>query len=143
MTDRVLIDGDEVEFSGEFGKAKVSAYRVAIRGSGKVLVNKKKVCLEGDETTAFLECDYETSTHNSVKGRGVIRITPLKGDDHISKILVVDGRHVLLKGGKFDAVFTVSQGALSPPPSLNLDTTLNYEGKGEFVIEGERKWQSN
>lgn len=141
MPDSILIDSDTVTFLPNFGAATVFVRPGIIKGSAKALLNGQKVCIEGDEKSVEVPgCLYIKPPH-SIPGVGTIKIKSLKNDQK-SKILVVDGKPVLLKGTLFTAVFSIEVKALTPPPSSTPDSATEYEGQGQFLNKN-RQWLSS
>ena len=132
MSDLILIDGDEVVFDQMFGVAYVTVKPGEIKGTGKTSLNSKVVCVEGDEATVEVPgCDYIAPPYVNPKGKGTLRIASLGGDQKAQQ-MKSGGKAVLLKGGKFNAEFTVQIPAHQPGVPPVPDPIKKYIGTGEF-----------
>jgi hypothetical protein len=141
MADYILMEGDMAMFIPAFGVAIVVVLPGTLKASGKPLLGGKKICLEGDEKqVSVMGCSYITPAY-TVPGVGTITIKALAAN-HKTKTLVVSGKPVVLKGGKFEAEFAVMAPATTPPPSATPDSTTKYSGYGNFVTTN-MKWQSS
>lgn len=132
-TDAVLVHGDAVGFSPNFGQAVVIVRTGALRGSGPTKVRGKKVCVEGDEGSVEVAgCGYFTSTF-TVPGAGTLKVKKL-ADDQLTRKLRSDGRPVMLQGKQFEAVFEVDSAAKMQLPngSMKPDDCSTYDGSGWF-----------
>jgi len=133
MADFVLLDGDQVEFVSRFGDATVVVEPGVIQGTADVSYRSKSLCLEGDEERVLVEgCRYVSGAFN-IAGVGRLKIKRL-GANQVSQKMTFKGRHVLLKGHAFEAVFEVQQPAsqLQPPGRPLLDPVKSYQGQGNF-----------
>lgn len=134
MQDLVVLDGDKVEFLSSFGDARVVVQPGVILGSADVTYRNKSLCLEGDEEKVLVEgCPY-VSGDFSIAGLGRLKIKRLAGDQ-VSVFMTFKGRHVLLQGSYFEAVFEVQEPAGRPqPPGRPLpDPVKSYRGQGSFI----------
>ncbi|MEG4304892.1 hypothetical protein [Microcoleus sp. D3_18a_C4] len=133
MADFILITGDIAVFNPVFGQAIVTVLPGNITGSSKDMVNKKIVCVDGDEKTVIVPgCAYITSTHN-IPGVGILSIESLAANQKAQKTKA-NGKPVLLKGGTFKAKFQVSAPAQQPTPAGPIpDATPQYSGTGSFI----------
>lgn len=113
-----------------------------MKGSSKAKISNKEVCVEGDEHESSVEvkfCPYIAGSY-SIPGMGTFRIKEIK-DNHKSKTTKIGSKIVLLKGGKFNAEFTVDTPAQQPnPPGPNLLDTpqKRYTGTGKFMPRGKK-----
>jgi Contractile injection system spike tip protein len=135
MADMILVDGDKVYFLSNFGPAVVVVKPGNLQASGCATLNKKKVCVNGDEATVSVPgCIYMTPQY-SIPGTGTLKIAAL-ASDQTSKKTRSRGKPVLLKGGNFIAKFEVQSPAKQPPagtaPPIP-DATPRYTGSGMFV----------
>lgn len=140
MGDYILIDGDKAVFMPTFGAAIVAVRPGTLNGSGKPTLCGSKICLEGDEKQLSVPgCSYITALY-SVPGTGTLTIESLAGDQKTERLLV-SGKHVLLRGSRFSAKFTVISPALLPVNPTRPDNTPEYSGQGQFITEN-LKWTS-
>lgn len=120
-----------VQFDPNFGKALLVVAPVPINGTGTHSVMMMKGCVEGDEMKVKLPTSYNAPPY--LGGMGMAFIKKLN-KDQLSKKTKCKNKAVILKGTKFDAEFTVTVPAQQPTPSGPVpDTTLKYQGKGQFV----------
>jgi hypothetical protein len=133
MTDLILIAGDEVIFNPNFGQAIVTVRPAKLIGTGKIKINNKLVCIDGDERKVTVPtCPYITQKC-SIPGMGMLFIQSLDSSQKAQKTKS-KGKLVLLKGGEFKAKFTVTVPAQQPStPNPIPDTTLQYSGTGTFI----------
>lgn len=135
MSDTVIIDGDIVNFLPNFGQAIVVPVPGTITGSGKCNISGKPTCIDGDEKSVEVQgCMYMTSVY-SIPGSGTIKIDTLASDQLATKTKS-NGKALILKGGKFNAVFEVLAPAMQPPPGPSApipDSTKKYSGSGMFI----------
>src|SRR5690349_8862572 len=134
MADFILVDGDIVTFLPNFNPAIVAVQPGKLTGSGKITIQNKKVCIEGDEKNVSVTgCNYVTPIH-SIPGTGTLKIEALATDQKARKS-ICDGKAILLKGGLFTAKFEVQSPAQQPPPGPGApipDSTSSYTGTGMF-----------
>lgn len=128
--DFVLIDSDEVIFMPGFSPATVVTRPGYIKASGGKSVQGRKVCVEGDETTVTVEACLYTSGVFTVAGMGTLKIQALTADQKATQKRS-NGANVLLRGAQFEAVFEVTQPAITPDGSSS-DPVKQYPGKGIF-----------
>ncbi|MDJ0903065.1 MAG: hypothetical protein QNJ55_30135 [Xenococcus sp. MO_188.B8] len=140
MSDFILIDGDTVKFDPILRPIGfVTTKSGTLRGSGKSTLQRKKVCIDGDEKDVSVEgCQYTTPVY-SIPGTGTLEIAAL-GDDQKAKKTNSAGKPVLLKGSTFTAKFKVQNPAKQPPPASTPDATPQYSGTGTFMTTN-TKWQ--
>lgn len=133
MTDFILITGDKAMFNQTFGQAIITVSPGDLIGTGKAKINGKLICVDGDERKVTVPgCTYTTAQH-TIPGTGMLFIQSLSGDQTAKKTKS-GGKPVLLKGGQFNAKFTVLVPAQKPStPSPIPDTTLQYSGTGTFM----------
>jgi hypothetical protein len=133
MTDIILVTGDEVIFSSNFGQAIVTVRPAKLIGTGKDKIDGKLVCIDGDERKVTVPaCPYVTQKC-SIPGMGTLFIQSLDSSQKAQKTKS-KGKPVLLKGGEFKAKFTVISPAQQPStPNPIPDTTLQYSGTGTFI----------
>lgn len=140
MNNYILADNDLAMFLPVFGLATVVTRPGILKGSGKALLSKRKLCLEGDEKQISIDgCIYTTSMY-PIPGIGTIKIKSL-ADNHKAKKCLIKDKPVLLQGGQFTAEFSVMIPAKTPPPSVTTDSTEAYTGYGQFLTKN-IKWQS-
>ena len=90
-----------------------------------------KGCIDGDDRKVKLPTSYNSPPY--LGGMGMAFIKKLNGDQ-LSKKTTSKKKAVMLKGTKFDAEFTVTVPAMQPTPTGPVpDTTLKYQGKGQFI----------
>ena len=133
MSDYILITGDKAMFNPNFGQAIVTVRPGDLIGTGKDKINQKLVCIDGDEKKVTVPgCSYITPQY-SIPGVGMLFIQSLAGNQKAQKTKS-GGKSVLLKGGQFQAKFTVMVPAQQPSaPSPIPDTTPQYSGTGTFI----------
>jgi hypothetical protein len=135
MADVILVHGDKAHFFPNFGPAVVVVKPGTLLASGSATLNKKKVCVDGDEATVSVPgCIYMTPQY-SIPGAGTLKIAALATDQK-AKRTRSSGKPVLLKGGNFTAKFEVQSPAKQPPPgpgSPTPDATPQYTGNGMFI----------
>ena len=133
MADFILISGDKAMFNPNFGQAIVTVRPGDLIGTGKDKINQKLVCIDGDEKKVTVPgCSYITPQY-SIPGVGMLFIQSLAGNQKAQKTKS-GGKSVLLKGGQFQAKFTVMVPAQQPSaPSPIPDTTPQYSGTGTFI----------
>ena len=134
MADFILVDGDQVQFIPAFGQAIVVVRPGKIRASGKDQINRKKMCVLGDEKSVFVSgCQYMSGAF-SIPGSGKLTIKALGPQQIAMKTKTSNGKKVLLKGEQFEAEFTVTVPAKMPtPPGPPVpDPVRKYLGKGFF-----------
>ncbi|WP_017303714.1 hypothetical protein [Spirulina subsalsa] len=133
MSDFILTTGDLAMFNPTFGPAIVTVRPGNLSGTGKMKINQKLVCIDGDEKTVIVPgCPYMTPVYN-IPGVGILSIASLAPNQ---KALRVKSNHkpVLLKGGTFNAKFQVLVPAQQPTPGGPVpDATPQYAGTGSFV----------
>ncbi|MEH2070099.1 MAG: hypothetical protein V7K47_18380 [Nostoc sp.] len=132
MLDFILITGDRAMFNPNFGKAIVVVRPGFLTGTGIPTVNKKKICVIGDETKVIVPgCSY-TSPPNVTPGTGTLFIQSLAINQKARKVKS-QLRTVLLKGTTFTARFQVIVPATTPTVPPEPDTMLVYFGTGFFT----------
>jgi threonine dehydratase len=135
MADLILVHGDKAQFLPNFGPAVVVVKPGTLTASGAATLNKKKVCVDGDEATVTVPgCIYMTPQY-SISGAGTLKIAALAADQKAKKTKS-RGKAVLLKGGNFTAKFEVQSPAKQPPPGTTPpipDATPQYSGSGMFI----------
>ena len=135
MGDFIIITGDKANFIPAFGAAIVVVQPGTMEGSGKLTLNGKKVCVDGDESKVEVPgCTYMTPQY-SIPGSGTLKIDALAGNQ-LAKHTTTEGKAVLLKGAMFTAKFEVQSPAQQPPPGPGgpiPDSSPNYSGNGMFV----------
>lgn len=132
MADFILITGDLAMFTPTFGQAIVTVRPGNLTGTGKIKINNKPVCVDGDEKKVIVPgCPYMTPQY-SIPGMGMLFIKSLAGDQTAKKVKS-GGKPVLLKGASFKAKFTVTVPAQQPSAPPIPDTTLQYSGTGTFI----------
>ena len=125
MADFILITGDIAMFNPVFGQAIVTVIPGNIVGSSKDMINKKIVCVDGDEKSVIVPgCSYITPTHN-IPGVGTLSIESLAANQKAQKTKF-NGKPVLLKGGTFKAKFQVVAPAQQPTPAGPIADAVSY-----------------
>lgn len=113
MADFILTTGDMAMFNPPFGQAIVTVIPGNIVGSSKDMINKKMVCVDGDEKTVIVPgCPYMTPSH-PIPGVGILSIDSLAPNQKAQRTKS-NGKPVLLKGGTFKAKFQVVVPAQQP-----------------------------
>ena len=133
MADFILITGDKAMFNPNFGQAIITVRPGDLIGTGKDKINQKLVCVDGDEKILTVPgCPYITSQY-SIPGMGMLVIESLAANQKAQKTKS-GGKPVLLKGGQFQAKFTVMVPAQQPSsPNPIPDSTPQYSGTGTFI----------
>lgn len=133
MADFILTTGDLAMFNPLFGAAVVTVIPGNLVGTGKAMVNKKMICVDGDEKTVMVPgCPYMTPVF-SIPGVGMLSISSL-GADQKAKRTKSNNKPVLLKGSTFNAKFQVMVPAQQPTPGGPVpDVTPQYSGTGTFI----------
>lgn len=133
MADFILMTGDKAMFNPNFGQAIVTVRPGDLIGTSKDKINGKLVCVDGDEKKVIVPgCTYMTPQY-SIPGMGMLFIESLAGNQKAQKTKS-SGKPVLLKGGQFQAKFTVLVPAQQPSaPSPIPDATPQYSGNGTFL----------
>lgn len=132
MADWVLIDGDIAEFLPGFGAAIVSVRSGTITGSGPATLQKKNICVDGDEDSVSVPgCSYMAPPF-VIPGSGTLEIAALSGDQIATKDKS-GGKAILLQGSQFTARFKIDAPAMMPPPIAVPDPTPEYSGTGMFT----------
>jgi hypothetical protein len=135
MGDVILVHGDQAHFMPNFGPAVVVVKPGTLQASGSATLNKKKICVDGDESTVSVPGCIYTTPQYSIPGAGTLKIAALAADQKAKKTRS-RGKPVLLKGGSFTAKFEVQSPAKQPPPGPTSpipDVTPHYTGSGRFV----------
>ncbi len=135
MGDFIIITGDKANFIPAFGAAIVVVKPGTMEGSGKLTLNGKKVCVDGDESKVSVPgCMYMTPQY-VIPGTGTLTIDALAGNQ-LAKHTTTEGKAVLLKGAMFTAKFEVQSPAKQPPPGPGgpiPDATPKDSGNGMFI----------
>lgn len=135
MADFILVDGDKANYMRQFGAALVSVQFGILKGSGPGKINNKTICVEGDESSAFVEnCSYITPQYY-MPGFGKIEITSLD-ESQVASDTKTGNTKVMLKGNYFKAKFTVTSPAKmqNAANALEKDPTPDYpSGRGFFL----------
>jgi len=130
MGDNILTQGDQVLFTPAFGNAMVVVVPTNLQAtSTNVRINGKFVALQGDERTVIEGgCAYNAPPF--VGGVGMVRIKALAANQTSQKVKC-NRKALLLKGGSFQATFTVNTPALNPSGAP--DANPMYSGDGNFI----------
>ena len=133
MPDFILITGDSVIFNPTFGKAIVVVRPGILTGTGRATVNKKTICIDGDEKKVLVPgCSY-ISPPNVTPGTGTLSIQSLAPNQKDRRVKS-RGKAVLLKGTTFTAKFQVMVPAMQPSIPVPIpDPLLLYTGTGTFI----------
>lgn len=138
MADPIVITGDSAVFPTSCGGATLPPVKAPMSGSGRDTVQKKAVCVDGDERKVMVSgVSYTTSTH-TIPGTGSLMIQAL-ADSQKSKKAKSGGKPVLIAKGKFTAKFMVMVPAQQPSsPNPIPDNTIQYVGQGEFETTNQK-----
>ena len=133
MSDFILITTDLAIFNPVFGQAIVTVRPGNLTGSGKAMITKKIICIDGDEKSVVVPgCPYVTPVY-SIPGVGTLLIESLAANQTAQRAKS-NSKPVMLKGGNFKAKFQVSAPAQQPTPGGSVpDTTPQYSGTGTFT----------
>ncbi|MEM7038816.1 MAG: hypothetical protein AAF570_17680 [Bacteroidota bacterium] len=132
MADTILKHGDKVLWDAPFGPAIVFVKPGKLKGSGKSTLNKKKICVQGDEKKVKVQCGYMTPAF-PIPGKGVLTILKLAPNQTTRKAKS-GGKAILLKGAAFQAQYEVKKPAqLITPQGPKKDPVKKYVGTGKFV----------
>lgn len=145
MADVILLNSDKAIFEPNFAAAKVLTPLIgSITAKGVAKTAKKRICVKGDELSVSVKgCVYmhvppkQPPPWVPVPGTGTVSIKEFaNNDEHLSKHVKSGEKPVLLKGGKFAAVLKVDMQTQYVHPTtgvIELDSTNEYEGKGQFT----------
>ena len=140
MPDFILIDGDAAVFDPRFSAGRtihVGVKEGKIRGSGAEKVKGVRICVKGDEKSVSIPaCSYMIDP-KAKGGFGTLSIKEL-GSNHKAMNRKIGGQPVLLKGGNFIALFSVTAPAMGPGAtagSVVPDMTRAYLGHGSFITK--------
>lgn len=138
MADFILTTGDLAMFNPAFGAAIVTVIPGNLTGTGKDMITKKMVCVDGDEKMVIVPgCPYMTPSH-PIPGVGMLSIASL-GADQKAKRTKSNNKPVLLKGSTFNAKFQVMVPAQQPTPAGPIpDPAPQYSGTGTFMTTNMR-----
>lgn len=136
MSDFILIDGDTVFFNSEFGDAIVTVSGGTLVASGvDVKILENSICIAGDEDDVSVSgCSYITDVYTT-SGSGTVTIKSLDSSQLTTKVKYGEDS-ILLKGGEFEARFTVVTAATNSVPDS--DMTSYYLGTGYFVTSNDK-----
>lgn len=133
MMSFIVISGDELKFDALFGDRQVTIISpLIIQGTGQATVANKKVCIAGDEKTVRLSASYSTPVYTQA-GTGVVTIMKLDSSQEATECK--SGAALIIKGTKFDALFTPLIPATTPGPLPITDSLSPSQGKGEFATK--------
>ncbi|AOP98022.1 hypothetical protein [Enterobacter roggenkampii] len=131
MMSWVIVDSDFIEFDKMFGHRKVTITdSKKITGSGHAEINKKKVCVLGDEKKINLKATYTIDGYAS-PGNGQVTITKLN-DSQFTQGCISEKPLITEGNGTFVALFTPSTPAIGPSPANMPDVTAPTPGTGWF-----------
>ncbi len=125
----IVIDGDLLQFNPQFGHRQVTPTGPAtIRGTGHATINKRHVCVVGDEKKVQVPAQYTIPGYSP--GMGVITIAVLAGDQQAPHCK--SNAALILKGQQFTARFTPTQPAISATSPHPADAPAPSMGQGRF-----------
>jgi len=131
MSDFVLVDGDQALFKPTFGAATVVVMPGRLQATGPMKVGGKKACVSGDEGSVSVKgCAYTAGAY-SIPGVGTLEISALAGDQ-LAPTTKTGGIELMVKGGNFDASFSVDTPAMQPGSPPTPDPAPKYSGSGSF-----------
>lgn len=135
MSDFILTEGDTVLFEPTFGPAVVAVRPGTLSATGRATLHgSKKYAVLGDEKqVAVPGCTYTTASQ-PVPGVGTLKIMALGADQQTQK-MKLDGKPIIMKGSKFQAVFEVQAPAKTPPPANAPDPVPMHQGTGSFITQ--------
>jgi hypothetical protein len=138
MSDFVLKTGDLIRVTIP-PPAVVPALEapVPLEGSaGTVTIGGLSVCLQGDELPlALAEPMAYTAPPFTVPGLGTLRLTLTPSN---LTVQTQKGKPLLIKGGQFIAIFTVTEPAIQPTPAGPVsDPVAEKPGTAEFITTNE------
>lgn len=110
---------------------------VPLEGSGEsVTIDGMAVCLLGDELPEFLaEPMAYTAPPFGIPGMGTLKLTLTEAN---MTVITRSGKPLLIKGGPFIAMFTVTEPAQQPTPAGPVpDPMLEKPGTAEFITTNE------
>ena len=137
--DFIIIDGDQVMFNTAFGPAMVQVIPGKMKASGKSTVNKKNICVAGDEKNVVVSgCSY-TSGGFTIPGTGNLKIASL-GADQLTQKSGSGKKQIILKGSVFNAIFEVLSPAQQPVPGSSPipDPLKKYPGTGQLITSNSK-----
>lgn len=126
----VVVDGDMLQFMPMFGNRTVTPTGPArIMGTGHAAINKKRVCILGDEKKVQVPATYMTASHPT-PGQGMITIAALAGDQQTPPVRSLAA--LIVKGSRFTARFTPTVPASHPVSGP--EPTAPTMGQGSFIV---------
>lgn len=140
MGDKAIVKDDAFTFEATSGARTLAApldgKMVAIGGMGKVKIQGKEVCVDGDEKLVIpITPQYKTPPFTAAPGAGLGTIAALGGDQKAKKVKV-NSKAVILKGSTFQAKFMGTAPAMKPvppPPPNDLTFAAPSMGTGTFT----------
>lgn len=135
----VIVDGDKLTFSPQFGERTVTpTITPVIRGSGQMQITHKNSCILGDEKRVRIPATYITASR-PISGQGYITLTRLAPDQQAQ--FALSTTPIIVQGSQFIASFQPSVPAShpkdGPDPNLGaLEGTGLFQPSQRFVTAG-------
>src|SRR5262245_34527303 len=109
MGDTIVLGGDTFSVDPGFGVAivggKLKSNMIAVGVAGRVRIQRKPVCVQGEETVSFFLPGLTYTAGNfTTPGAGFARVLSL-GADQLAKRVTANGKPLILKGSRFEATF--------------------------------------
>lgn len=137
--DKVVVSGDPFSVEANFDdaqlKGKLTSAMIAVGSAGRVKIQGKPVCVEGDEPLSIflLGVMYTAGAFSSPAGAGLVRVLSLGAEQRSARV-TVNGKKLMLQGEKFDASFQGMSPAFQPgsPPVPDPMVAKPRLGKGSI-----------
>ncbi|KAB8031903.1 hypothetical protein [Fluviispira multicolorata] len=129
----LLLSGDQFFFDSIQGaNLLIPKALFFITGSGNSDVLKRKICVEGDESSVVLPgIPYNTSTH-SIPGVLICKIKSLADDNISKKTFELNKKALMVGDGNVEVEYIVAVPAIQPNTPPVPDIKPFYSGKGSF-----------
>lgn len=135
MADFIIITGDKVQITIKPPAVVPMLIKpgTLVGTSKDVMVNNKPVCLQGDELPPEFKVPmpYQCPPFTT-PGVGKLTLIPQKSN---LTTTTSNGKPILIKGGSFKAIFTISAPATTPPSPAGTqpDPVMVKEGDAMFI----------
>ncbi len=138
MPDSVIKAGDFAVFdAASFTKAGItliSPAKFTMSSDSLIKTTQKAYCLLGDEANISVTCQYQSNLFE-MPGMGTLTVLKLDTAQQSTVATGPDGKPFILKGGKFQAIFTPgSVKAFNVVKDAMQDLTPKYVGEGYFEL---------
>ncbi|MBD8109118.1 hypothetical protein [Erwinia persicina] len=138
MSTMVIIDGDPLQFSAQFGDSTVTPTgSLRISGSGEATIAEKKICIVGDEKKVSVAATYIKGAFTT-PGKGTLTIVSLAADQQAA--FATAQTPIIVRGSQFSAQFTPETPAQNPggqpAPMTPAAGTGTFTNMQSFVTAG-------